>query len=241
MEVSLLPKLKAGSSKEEFNEWLAEFSAFTDLVLKEEEKDTKGIKFIKYAIAASKVIVAFDGNTTFASGLEKIKRQFNTQNKSKTPLKDFYECKWINTSLTFAQYVLKIESFAEFINNKSARDELILQHCLEQLKAEFRILLKGKNLQQLIETVSELSKDNVCEGSFQPIYASQQARDCKVQCFNCSKMGHYSTQCRQKKVKCSCCGNMGHHINFCRNRSKNVHGVSLSVDQVTPTNVQSTH
>ena len=39
MEVSLLPKLKPGSSKEEFNEWLAEFSAFTDLVLKEEEKD----------------------------------------------------------------------------------------------------------------------------------------------------------------------------------------------------------
>jgi len=55
MEITLLPKLKASSSLSDFNEWKAEFSAFVDLVIKDDEHDTQGLKMIKYATSVSKL------------------------------------------------------------------------------------------------------------------------------------------------------------------------------------------
>ena len=55
---------------------------FTDIVVKDAENDTTGLKFLKYSIAASKLFITFDGHTTFKSGFHKIKEQFTPEIKS---------------------------------------------------------------------------------------------------------------------------------------------------------------
>ena len=119
--LSQLPKLKPTTSFEDYNEWLNEFSAFTDIVLKEEEINEKGVKLIKYAISGSKLAVTFDETTTFKSGLEKIKKQVSRQSKSSPPLKDFYQCQWINTDLNFWTIHYKIEVHGSVYHPFSSR------------------------------------------------------------------------------------------------------------------------
>ena len=240
MEISLLPKLKPGSTKEDFNEWLTEFSTFVDIIVKEEDKNTTGLKFLKYSIATSKLIISFDGHATFKSALDKIKLQFKTQNKSVTPLKDFYECKWVNTNLTFAQYIMRVETYAEFIDNKTARDRLVFQHCIEQFKPEFQIIFRKHSMSDLIEAVSQLAKENICEIGATFTAAAQSNERSHVTCHNCLRSGHYSTQCKQRKSKCSKCNNFGHQAKYCRSSQKNARGAILLVDQTVPTELPST-
>jgi len=240
MEINLLPKLKPDSTLADYNEWLNEFSAFVDIVLKEDEIDTKGLKFIKYAVAGSKLSLSFDGHTTYQSALKKIKKEFEIQRKSSTPLKDFYELKWENIDVCFGQYVLKLQSMVNFLDHKPAQEQLIIQHCLEQLRSEFRILLKEKSLSNLIESVSELNKADIIVNS---VYASNINRFEKskqgIICHNCKKVGHYSTSCKAKKWKCNNCHKFGHKEEFCRNYSKNVCGINLSADQLVQSEVAS--
>mgnify|MGYP000055962241 CR=1 FL=1 len=146
MEISLLPKLKANSNKEDSDAWLSEFSAFVAIVLKPEELNEKGLKFVKYAVSGSKLALTFDGNTTYNSAMEKIKKQFAVQSQSAMPLNDFFSLKWIDCDLNFAQYVLRLKGIVTFIDNAAAKEQLIVQHCLEQFRSEFRIILKTKNL-----------------------------------------------------------------------------------------------
>ena len=65
MEIALLPKQKSKAPREDYREQVNEFSAFVDIVLKEEKFNTKGLKFLKYSIAASKLAIQLDGNTTY--------------------------------------------------------------------------------------------------------------------------------------------------------------------------------
>jgi len=67
MEISLLPKLKSSGDALKFEEWKAEFLALMDIVIKEDEMETKGLKLLKYAISTAKLSVIFDGNTTYNS------------------------------------------------------------------------------------------------------------------------------------------------------------------------------
>ena len=202
MEISLLPKLKPTASFEDYNEWLNEFSAFTDIVLKEEEINEKGVKFIKYAISGSKLAVTFDETTTFKSGPEKIKNKFSMQSKSPTPLKDFYQCQWINTDLNFGQYMIKLKPMVQFITHSAAKEQLIVQHCLEQFRSEFRIILKEKKLSELVDTISELQKSEICINSenlscISSAKTTEERR--KITCYNCLKSGHVAPDCRQRK------------------------------------------
>ena len=232
MEISLLPKLKSDSSRDDYNNWLNEFSAFVDIVVNENEMDTKGLKLLKYAVASSKLALSFDGKTTYKSALAKVEKQFKSQNLSSTPLKDFYDFKWYTSELNFGQYVIKLESLLTFIDDKKSREQLIIQHCIEQMRAEFRILLKNKPLIELIDSVSELKKSeiilvSICSSSKQNRHENQ-----SNVCYNCNRKGHVASNCRFSKWQCKLCHSYGHKEIFCRKNSKNVSAANLLVDQL---------
>ena len=174
--------------------------------------------------------ISFDGNTTYKSALQKLMKQFDSQTKSSTPLKDFYEYKWQQTDLNFGQYVIKLQSLLTFVENKGAQEQIVIQHCIEQFRAEFRILLKNKNLRELVESVSELNKYEIISSVVSASLPTNQNSQKQVVCFNCSKNGHIASHCFATKWKCKICNRYGHKENFCRNNSKNVEATNLSVD-----------
>ena len=98
-------------------DWISEFQAFIELTVPKEQLETKGMNFIKYAIAAARLEITIDGNTTFKSALDKIRKAYQRNNTSSTPLKDFYNYLWINEDLNFGEYVRKLRKKSQFIKN----------------------------------------------------------------------------------------------------------------------------
>jgi len=142
MEVTLLPKLKQDASLDDFNCWLTEFSAFVDLCVDKDNVDDKGVRMLKYSVAGARLNIHFDERTTYQSGLEKVKKVFRTCHAPALPLSDFFNNKWFQSEDGFSSYVAKLRSKLIFISSEKCKDEIILQHCLEQLKPELRVLLR---------------------------------------------------------------------------------------------------
>lgn len=243
MEITLLPKLKAAASLSDFSEWKAEFSAFVDLVIKADEFDTQGLKMLKYAISASKLCITFDGHATYKSAMDKIERQFRINNSSSTPLTDFFNYKWCRLDDNFAQYIHKLQSMCTFVKSTASKNEIVIQHCVEQFSAEFRVFVKDLSIEQLIETVSQVKKEDICKSAdvmHTTINASEKAKEkSNIVCHNCSRVGHYSSNCRQPKGQCTYCKAYGHLNRFCMKKPKNSNGACLLAEVAAPTEMSS--
>ena len=139
------------------------------------------------------------------------------------------------TDLNFGQTIINVKSMVQFITHSAAKEQLIVQHCLEQFRSEFRIILKEQKLSELVDTISELQKSDICINSenlscISSTHATEERQ--KITCYNCLKSGNVAPDCRQRKNKCTKCNKWGHHQNYCRGQAKNAYGTTLLADQV---------
>ena len=89
MDFTLLPKLRADIKLDEFKDWSSELNAFIDLRVKDEERHSKGLKLLKYAIAGSKLGIYCDERSTSSSILKRIEEKFMLVNTRVIPINFF--------------------------------------------------------------------------------------------------------------------------------------------------------
>lgn len=230
-EIALLPKLVKNCKREDFNSWKVELLTFVDLVVKEEETDIKGLKYLKYAVAGAQLGMEFDGRATFKSALEKVESTFRTVNQVAFPLREFYELRWCNEMTTITAYIEKLKNRLEFITDDKAKEQLIVQHVVEQLTPELRIILTGTQLPEMIRILSKLPKE---QGISSPVGALTNQPGSSITCHNCGEKGHLSSKCSKERKRCKFCDKTGHLKTFCRSFrrfSKNGSVAPLLVEQ----------
>lgn len=216
--IALLPKLSKDSKLEEFKFWKIEFLAFLDLIITEEkQKDEQGIKFLKYAIASAKLLVDLDGRSTVKTALAKVEEQFTLIHRPPFPVSDFYALKWNTFDGTICAYIDKLRSLLFFMSNRDSKNELIIQHTLEQLTPELRILLANVGIDDLIKHLSTIPKSDTVKICASIPTTSNSSIN--VVCFNCGVNGHISRMCTQSKRRCEKCKKMGHQIKYCRQKN----------------------
>ena len=130
--------------------------------VKDEERDSKGLKLLKYAIAGSKLGINCDERSTFSSILKRVEEKFMLVNTPSTPLQEFYNFRWSNSGENFARYIVKLRGYLLFLSNENSKDQLIAQHCIEQFRPEMRVLVQKKSLAEIEEAISHLSVSDVC-------------------------------------------------------------------------------